>query len=208
MKKNYIILIGIFVGIIISFLAFIYSRNLNKKQKIEYKVQIKDTENPTLGYENAQNTIIEYFDFTCPHCANFHLQKLPKLYNEYIQNGKVKFISKNFLLRPQSLEPALASRCAYEQGKYWEYSQELFNEFLKSGPFAYNKRNFIRIAYELKLDTLKFINCFDSKKYKDIILKDTEEGLKDSIRATPTFIINGQKVEGDLPYEELIKFIK
>ncbi|MEO0223934.1 MAG: thioredoxin domain-containing protein [candidate division WOR-3 bacterium] len=83
MKKNYIILIGIVVGIIISFLAFIYSRNLNQKQNIEYKVQIKDAENPTLGYENAQNTIVEYFDFTCPHCANFHLQKLPKLYPKW-----------------------------------------------------------------------------------------------------------------------------
>ncbi len=208
MKRNFIILLGFFVGILISFIAFFYSTNKSYKLPKEYKVFIKDAIDPTLGKENAQNVIIEYFDFTCPHCAHFHLEKLPKLYKDYIETGKIKYISKIFLLRPQSLPPALASRCAYEQNKYWEYSHKLFEEFLKSGPFGYNRANFIRIAYELNLDTLEFIKCFDSQKYKDIIFKNVEEGIKDSVRATPTFIINGQRVEGNLPYEEFIKFLK
>ncbi|MEO0159017.1 MAG: DsbA family protein [candidate division WOR-3 bacterium] len=208
MKRNYIILLGLVIGILISLLAFFYSSKSTSKSVIEYSVYIKGAVDPTLGKEDAKTIIIEYFDFTCPHCAHFHLEKLPKLYKNYIENGKVKFISKSFLLRPQSLYPALASRCAYEQNKYWEYSHKLFDEFLRSGPFAYNRANFIRIAYELKLDTLEFIKCFDSQKYKDIILRNVEEGLKDSIRATPTFIINGQKIEGDLPYEKFVKFIK
>jgi len=208
MKKTYIIIIGIIAGIILSLFAFFYSRKLNSSSNINYELSINNSIDPTLGYENAPNVIIEYFDFTCPHCAHFHLEKLPKLYNDYIKTGKVKFISKNFLLRPQSLYPAIASRCAYEQGKYFEYSHKLFEEFLKSGPFGYNRANFIRIAYELNLDTLKFKDCLDNQKYRDIILNNTNEGLKDSVRATPTFFINNNKIEGDLPYEEFVKYIK
>ncbi len=208
MKKQIVILLGIVVGIIISLITFFYSRNLNSSKVIEYKLVLKDVPSPTLGFESAKNTIIEYTDFTCPHCANFHLEKLPKLYKDYIEKGKVKFISKSFLLRPQSLPPALASRCAYEQNKYFEYSHKLFKEFKKGGPFAYNRENFLRIAKDLNLDINKFKECFDSQKYREAILKELDEGLKDGIRATPTFIINGQKIEGNLPYEEFVKYIK
>ncbi len=208
MKRKIVVLLGIVVGVLISLITFFYSKNLNSSKVIEYKLTVKDALSPTLGSENAKNTIIEYSDFTCPHCANFHLEKLPKLYKEYIEKGKVKFISKSFLLRPQSLSPALASRCAYEQNKYFEYSHKLFEEFKRGGPFAYNRENFLRIAKNLHLDINKFKECFDSQKYRESILKELDEGLKDSIKATPTFIINGQKVEGDLPYEEFTKYIR
>lgn len=207
MQKNKVILLGIVVGIIVSIVAFL-SVNMKKSDYKEYEIIIKNATSPTLGYENSKDSIVEYFDFTCPHCANFHLENLPKLYDEYIKTGKIKFISKIFLLRPQSLYPALASKCAYEQNKYWSYSQRLFEEFLKSGPFSYNRANYIKIASELNLDTIKFRECFDSQKYKDIILKETNEALQKGINATPTFFINSQKVEGNLPYEEFVKYIK
>ncbi|MCS7245961.1 MAG: DsbA family protein [candidate division WOR-3 bacterium] len=207
MKKKHIIILGIVAGIVVSIIAFV-SVNAKKSNYREYDIIIKNALSPTLGYENSKDSIVEYFDFTCPHCANFHLENLPKLYEEYIKTGKLKFISKIFLLRPQSIYPALASRCAYEQNKYWSYSKRLFEEFLKSGPFSYNRANYIRIASELNLDTIKFRECFDSQKYKDVILNETNEALKREVKATPTFFINNQKVEGNLPYDEFVKYIR
>jgi protein-disulfide isomerase len=82
------------------------------------------------------------------------------------------------------LKAAEASRCAAEQGKYWEMHDQLFANFT-----ALETADLARHATTLNLDPLKFQECMDSGKYMDEIRKDISQGQKAGVRGTPTFFI-------------------
>src|SRR5688572_4367834 len=52
----------------------------------------------SLGDRNAPVTIIEYASMTCPHCAAFHNETMPRLKSEYIDTGKVRLVFREFPL--------------------------------------------------------------------------------------------------------------
>ncbi|HEU5400045.1 MAG TPA: DsbA family protein, partial [Terriglobales bacterium] len=85
---------------------------------------------------------------------------------------------------------AEASRCALEQGKFWEYHDQLFTAS------NLDKEALVGYARNLKLDDKQFESCLTSGKYKADIAKDQEEGRKLGISGTPGFFINGIELSG------------
>ena len=79
-----------------------------------------------LGDNNAKITIIEYASMTCDHCANFHKNIFPEIYEKYIQTGKVKFIFRDFPLDKQALFAAILANCAPKE-KYFDFVKLIFN---------------------------------------------------------------------------------
>ena len=80
--------------------------------------------------QKAPLTVIEFSDFECPACHNFFTQSYPQLKKEYIDTGKITFIYRHYPLtsiHPNAYPAALASECANEQGKFWEYHDILFS---------------------------------------------------------------------------------
>ena len=77
---------------------------------------------PTLGLGKAPVTIVEFSDFECPYCRQFHKQVTPSLKREYIDTGLVRFIHKDLPLpfHSQAKHAAAAARCAGEQNRYWD----------------------------------------------------------------------------------------
>ncbi len=209
-QKRNLILAGIVIGLIVIFLAY---KSINSTSSSGFKVDpslvVQNEPDPTIGKPDALIVIEEYSDFTCPHCARFSLETLPKLYRDYIKTGKVKFVFKTFLRTPQSLAPSNAALCAYEQDpvKFWEYHEKLFEGFYKAGPPYYNKRNFIAIAHQMGLDVEKFKQCIESQKYKKDLLEIQKEALERGVRATPTLFIAGYPIEGAPPYQDLKQLI-
>ena len=90
---------------------------------------------------------------------------------------------------------AEATECANDQGKYWEIHDKLFQEQEKI-----NLDDVKKWAAEIGLDSQKFNECLDSRKYKDEVEKDYNDGIKAGVTGTPTIFINGKKVVGALPF--------
>ena len=82
------------------------------------------------------------------------------------------------------MKAAEASRCAGEQGKYWEMHDQLF-----VNSTALEMIDLVRYATALNLDLIKFQECMDSGRYTNEIRKDISEGQKAGVRGTPIFFV-------------------
>lgn len=145
-----------------------------------------------LGRADAPLTIIEFTDLQCPHCARFARDTFPRLRRDYVDTGKLRYVSRDFPLptHAQALPAAVASRCAGEQGRYWEYREALFaaQATLRSQPYA-------RIAGELGLDVARLEACLRNPMQAAAVRSDLELAQAHGIRGTPTFVI-GREVNG------------
>lgn len=93
------------------------------------KVDVAVGDSPVEGESSAPVTIIEFSDFECPYCQSFYTNTLGQIRDNYIDKGKVRFVYKQFPLstiHPDARRAALASLCAKEQGKFWEYHDAMF----------------------------------------------------------------------------------
>jgi protein-disulfide isomerase len=138
------------------------------------------------GSPTASVVIVEFSDFQCPVCR----QVQPTLRNLLAKyEGKVSLAYRDFPLQrihSQAQSAAEASRCAGEQGKFWEYHDLLF-----ANPDKLNRAGLVEHARTLKLDERQFNSCLSSAKYRAKIQEDLEEGVRAGVSATPGFFING-----------------
>ena len=150
-----------------------------------------------LGDEKAPVTMIEYASYLCGHCVTFSRNTFPKIEENYIKTGRVKFIYRPF----PPLEIGMALACAQEQNKFWEYNHEAYNSQIGSPD------DLKTIASKVGADADKFNKCFDSEEYKSIAENWYKEAQDAGVEGTPTFFINDKKIVGDLPYEDFQKAI-
>ncbi|MAG16108.1 disulfide bond formation protein DsbA, partial [Candidatus Woesearchaeota archaeon] len=123
---------------------------------------------------------------------------LPQIEEEYVNTGKVKFVYKHFPLdniHPQATPAALASECAQEQGKFWEFHNTIFENQQSLSDASYKQW-----AVDLSLDTEKFNDCYDTQKYLSDVRDDLQKGSAAGIRGTPGFLLNGQLISGAKPF--------
>ncbi len=162
-----------------------------------------DIENePYKGDENAEIVIVDFSSYSCPYCRKFTINTLPKI----LENFNVRYVFKDFPIHGEiAIKAHEAANCAYEQGKYWEYHDILFE---RQSEWMRNESKFVEYAKILGLNVEEFKACLDSGKYRDEILKDKEEGMDLGVRGTPTLFINGRKVVGAQPYEEFERIIR
>ena len=155
------------------------------------------------GDKNAPITIVEFSDFQCPFCQSFH-PSVQKLVDNY--PGKVRWIWKHFPLsfHAQAQTAAEASECAAEQGKFWEYSDKLFENqalFTQSGIFE-------KIAGELGLNAGQFSTCLSSGKYSQKVEDDYSMGVAAGVSGTPGSFINDVYVAGAKSYDSLEQIVE
>ena len=154
------------------------------------------------GDPDAPVTIVEFSDFQCPYCQRAYatMRSLLEKYPE-----KVRFAHRDFPLsqiHPQAELAAEASRCALEQGKFWEYHDMLFEHPNQLG------REFLeQHAAMLALDGQQFQVCLDSGRYKAAIEQDRQEGARAGVSGTPGFFVNGIFVSGAQPLSVFEKII-
>ncbi len=175
--------------------------NPNPSPEVSLKLNSEDV---ILGDAGAPVTVIEYGDFQCPFCGRFFSQTEPLLKENYVRTGKVRFVYRHFaFLGPESVESAKAAECAKDQGKFWQFHDALFSAEIQDGQERNGNLNvslFKSIAGQLKMNLDSFSVCLASNKYADKVQKDYQSGIAAGAQATPTIFINGQKVEGAVPF--------
>lgn len=164
---------------------------------------------PVLGDNNAPVTIVEFADFQCPFCGEWQKTIFQELKSKYIETGKARFVFMDYaFLGDESTRAAQAARCANDQNRFWEYHDLLYTKQSGENEGAFIDDNLKQFAKELKLNEDEFNSCFDSNKYASQLNSDIVEADEYGVISTPTIYINGNKLEGILPfsrYEELIE---
>ena len=160
-----------------------------------------------LGDNNAKITIIEYASMTCDHCANFHKNIFPEIYEKYIQTGKVKFIFRDFPLDKQALFAAILANCAPKE-KYFDFVKLIFNTTQKwisvEDEFLKKLKNIGKMG-GLSNDQIE--SCFRDENMVDLAINSRSNGEKKfNITSTPSFIINGKKYSS-MTFEQFEKVL-
>ncbi len=153
--------------------------------------------------EKAKVTLVTYTDFQCPFCDQLH-PTLQRLVDE--NPDEISWVYRNYPLtsiHPQAESAANAAACAGEQGKFWEYGDQLFEKQTQLGDSLYTS-----LAKDLGLNESKFDDCYSAKKYQDLITEQSSEGDAAGVTGTPaTFVLSGndlttgQLISGALPYD-------
>ena len=97
-----------------------------------------------------------------------------------------------------AFKAAMAAECADDQGKFWEYNDQVF-----ASENTLNEELLRKIAEQLKLDMPDFAQCTNSEKYKNQLIAAKRQAEDKKITATPTYFINGKRHVGSKPYAEL-----
>ncbi|KKR48946.1 MAG: DSBA oxidoreductase [Candidatus Magasanikbacteria bacterium GW2011_GWC2_40_17] len=181
--------------------------NLPNKNEASQKfdsTKIKNDEAPTLGSLSATLQIVEFADFTCPFSKQA-FSVMRELLTKYPK--QVSFTFRHFPLQDEAhkggLEASEAAFCAGKQNKFWAYHDKLF----------LNQKNFTledlkSYAGQIGLDVPSFTKCLESALAEQKVGMDWFDGYSLGISGTPTFFVNGQKVEGAIPLIEWEKLIK
>jgi len=169
-----------------------------------------------LGDKNAPLTMVEFTDYQCPFCRQFHLTAYVDLKKNYIDTGKLRFYSRDLPLdfHANAMRAAEAARCAIEQGKFWQ-----LRDIMGADPDKLEIANLVEDASGLKMNVAAFRSCVESEKYKTSIQTDVMEAMKIGATGTPTFVVgkstadgvDGEVVLGAMPYpmfEEKLKEIQ
>lgn len=159
----------------------------------------------SLGRPDAPLTMVEFTDLQCPYCRQFATTTFDELKRNWIDTGKLRYISRDFPLEfhQQAMNAARAARCSGEQGKFWEMRWTLMrNANLLSPAFI------AKTASDLKLDAEAFAACTATTKFDDAIQADMAEAARVGVAGTPTFVvgrttpsgIEGSLIVGAQPY--------
>jgi protein-disulfide isomerase len=147
------------------------------------------------GKAGAKVTLVEFGDFQCPACGAYEpiVQKVTADNKDTVQ-----VVFRHFPLtqvHQNALLAAKVSEAASLQGKFWEMHDMLYD---KQGEWsnALNARDFfLTYATNLGLDTKKFATDLNSKAIEDKIQAEYKEGVSLGVQGTPTFFVNGKKLD-------------
>ncbi len=177
-----------------------YIGQLKKKANVEVmikapRMEITDTDCPSVGPKDAPVTIVEFTDYQCPFCGRSR-DTVNQFQEKY--KGKLRYALCDFPLsfHKDSQKAHEAAHCAGDQGKYWDMNKKLF-----SNQTAINIDALKKYAGELKLNMNKFNECLESGKYAERVQKHQQNGEKVGVTGTPAFFINGRMISGARPFE-------
>lgn len=211
MIKFYLLIIPIVIGIIAGGFLVFYPESEKTTTSLT-PTKLIENGSPLLGDNNAQITILEWGDYQCTFCYKFHQNTLDVLNEDFIKTGKVKLVFKDFPLNgPDSVLAAEASYCAEDQGKYWEYHDELYENWGGERTGWVTRESVDRFASTVSLDLQEFNKCLDERKYQNKVNALYDFGREIGIDATPSFLVFNDekiiKIRGNQPLEVFLKTI-
>jgi len=168
----------------------------------------------SMGREDAPVTMVEFTDYQCPFCRRFETGSFPQLKKEYIDTGKVRFVSRDLPLdfHPNAPGAAVAARCAGEQNKFWEMRDAMMLDTATDlGP-----ESILKYGQKTNLDMTAFSACLKDKKFTEAIKKDAADAGSLGISGTPSFVIGktakdeiaGVRIVGAVPFAVFDSTIK
>lgn len=203
----------LFVGIIV------VAKNKNKPQTANGSVQFANTGHPRMltkgGKEASVSanpstkaiTMVEYGDLQCPACKAYHPLVLDVL-KEYPE--QLKLIFKNFPLttvHKNAMAGAIAAEAAGRQNKYFQFVDMLYEKQLEWSELDNPQGKFEEYAKALGLNVEQFKKDQQDKAITNLINDERNEGIQNGVSGTPTFFINGKKIENPANLDAFKKII-
>ena len=162
--------------------------------------------NPVHGDIEAPVKIVEFTSYTCPYCGYFRRETLPELQAHY--GELVVFISRDFPRSEAEVMLNIANRCANEQNKFWEFSNQFWQNQVSESPLPLGDESTIATFAEIAgINTDSFASCRDNDEIQSLVLVDRQRGVDLGVGATPTFFVNGVRVVGAKPIEFFMDII-
>lgn len=175
------------------------SQAANQAAVVEEEPQIRRYDIPSKGYPSigpadAPIVIVEFSDFQCPFCKQWHQSVYEPLLAAY--PGQIRLVYRHLPLtsiHPDAQAAAEAAMCANDQNKFWEFHDKLFGgEALGAGVYS-------EYASSLGLNLQKFETCVNDRTYQRAVQADSDFALNLGINSTPTFFVNGLAIVGAQP---------
>ena len=169
---------------------------------------------PYLGDENAPITLIEFGDYQCHFCNKFFHETETVIVKNYVETGKVKILFKDFtIIGPDSIGAAQATHCAKDQGKYWEYHDELYNNYTGENDGWASSENLVVFAQNIGLDIDEFTQCMTTGKYRQLVEASSNDARSLGVTGTPAFFVIGPdnqvtRISGAQPYEVFLNLFE
>lgn len=157
-------------------------------------VRLVTDDDPAIGARDARVTIVEFSDFECPFCLEAFpiIRELMAAYGD-----RVRFIYRDFPvseIHASAQKAGEAGECAHAQGKFWAMHDKLFQNAPRFSDDALKG-----YARAIGLEGTAFDSCLASGQFAQEVVNDRADGLALGVRGTPTWFINGRKVEGVIP---------
>ncbi|MDP3882010.1 MAG: thioredoxin domain-containing protein [Nanoarchaeota archaeon] len=184
--------------------------------------QLEIGDSPVLGDLNAPVTIYEFSDFSCPYCAaasgyNDQLinslksrfpnweAPLPNIKKEYVDSGKVKIVFKYYPGHGSGKPAHLVALALQEQELFWQFHEAAFENQEDTGDLTKMKE----LARQIGADMNQLESSLKNNigKYEGQLREDTQMGRKINVRGTPSFVIEGERIEGAASFSEFKKII-
>lgn len=161
-----------------------------------------------LGSADAPVTIVEYSSLTCPHCGAFHRETLPDLTEKYIDKGLVKIYFRPFPFDPYATAGAMLAYCVPPRAQV-SFLDILFKRQSQWIQAEKPMDALQAMAKQAGLSETDFVVCLKDQKRLDGIRDIQSRAAEElGVRSTPTFFINGEKIEGNQPLAAFEKILK
>lgn len=218
MNKNAIIVTVISIVLIFGFLILVYnftSTTAPSQSSNVYKEAQTLTPTDHIKWSpDKKNVLVEYSDLQCPACKAFH--DVIKGQIEATASGntditkKVTFVYRHFPLTQHqfSRQAAYAAEAAGKQGKFFEMADLLFADQVRWSVSDNPKADFEKMAQSLSLDIEQFKKDADSQEVKNKVEQDYQSGVQAQVRSTPSFYLNGKKLDNLGSFSDLIRLLK
>ncbi|MBX3010139.1 MAG: DsbA family protein [Caldilineaceae bacterium] len=204
-KPNNSLAIWLIGGAVVFVILLVIAINVNNAQPIATVTQpdlpAEWIDGTSMGSPDAPVVVEAYEDFLCPHCLQWTTTVKPRMFEEYIKAGQVRFVYRTFPLSgfaPASNMAAMASRCAADQGAFWPYHDRLFNTQREGQP-GFTIERLIEYAAEIGLDRNSFTSCMTNFQHQADIEATIQEGVSRGVSGTPSVFVNGTAVSSDYP---------
>ena len=201
-KIKWIIFAAISVSVLGLLIGFSRSSKIDVASVDINAIQIANDKNGNIAdhvYGNTSSKIIliNYGDFQCPGCGTAH-PRIKAIVEEY--KDRIQFVFRNFALtaiHPNAKAAAATTEAAGLQGKYWEMHDKIYENQSQWESLSIDERTntFVNYAKDLGLNTEKFSSDLGGEAVKNKIDYDKSLGEKAKVEATPSFYLNGTKIE-------------
>jgi protein-disulfide isomerase len=205
MHKLTVVLAAAFAALVIG--AHLPAPSLGSSQAMAADAPTVYPDDMFMGKPDAKVTVIEFASLSCPHCAAFNNDVLPKIKADYMDKGLVRWVYRDFPLNRDAFLAAILAHCA-SPIRYFALVDSLFQSqsFWETQPDVLVALK--QIGASEGVDEKTFDACIDDKELKDKILARYKEAAdKYQVNATPSFIVNGKLYSGEMPYDDFKKIL-
>lgn len=152
----------------------------------------------SVGSPDAKVVVQAWEDFLCPSCQDFFRTVKPRIFEDYVKTGQVRYEFHHFPLQqhaPGAYNSALATECAADQGMFWPYHDKVFQVATVDQQRGVQPERLIEYAGAMGMNTQEFTSCFSGNQHQDTIASSLEQAQQLQLSFTPSILVNGQLMQ-------------